>query len=160
MKIENIKGLVLAGAAALGTFVTDMLGGWDVPLKVLVGMMAADYITGVMVALFWKRSNKSKTGALDSRAGFKGLCRKGVMLLLVCVGSLLDKVTGGQFIRTAVCLFFVGNEGLSLLENLGLMGVPFPDTLKRALEVLREQGNEGRASTPTYTDNIDDTTLL
>lgn len=144
MKIENMKRLFLAGVTILGSFVTDMLGGWDVPLKVLVGMMAADYITGVMVALFWKRSNKSKTGALDSRAGFKGLCRKGVMLLLVWVGSLLDKVTGGQFIRTAVCLFFVGNEGLSLLENLGLMGVPFPDALKRALEVLREQGNDGK----------------
>lgn len=143
MKIESIKGLLLVGAAAFGSFVTKVLGGWDVPMKVLVGMMAADYITGVMVALFWKRSNKSKTGALDSRAGFKGLCRKGVMFMLVYVGSLLDKVTGGQFIRTAVCLFFVGNEGLSLLENLGLMGVPFPDFLKRALEVLREQGNEG-----------------
>lgn len=143
MKIENIKGLFLAGVTILGSVVTDMLGGWDVPLKVLVGMMAADYITGVMVALFWKRSNKSKTGALDSRAGFKGLCRKGVMILLVWVGSLLDKVTGGQFIRTAVCLFFIGNEGLSLLENLGLMGVPFPNALKQALEVLREQGNNG-----------------
>lgn len=143
MKIENIKVVLLFGAAAFGSFVTNALGGWDVSLEVLIGMMAADYITGLMVAAFWKRSNKSNTGALDSRAGFKGLCRKGVMLMLVGVGSRLDKVTGGQFIRTAVCLFFIGNEGLSLLENLGLMGVPFPDTLKQALEVLRDQGNNG-----------------
>lgn len=167
MKTEKITDLLLVVAATLGSFVTNMLGGWDVPLKVLIGMMAADYITGILVAAFWKRSNKSHTGALDSRAGFKGLCRKGVMLLLVWVGNLLDEVTGGQFIRTAVCLFFVGNEGMSLLENLGLMGVPFPDTLKQALDVLREQGNKGRGGSNvasdidnTYTDNIDDTPRL
>ncbi len=91
----------------------------------------------------WKRSTKSESGALSSVAGFKGLVKKGTVLLVVWVSVLLDKALGMDFIRTMVILFFAGNEGLSLLENLGLMGVPLPAFLKRMLEDLREQGDEG-----------------
>ena len=91
----------------------------------------------------WKKSNKSETGALDSKAGFKGLLKKGIILLLVWLGVLLDNALGVTYIRTAVVLFFIGNEGISLLENLGLMGVPFPSFLQKALEALREQGDQG-----------------
>lgn len=110
----------------------------------LVGMMVADYITGVLVATFWKNSNKSETGALSSKAGFKGICKKGVILLVVWIGTLLDAATGTQYIRTAVVLFFVGNEGISLLENIGLMGMPYPAFIKKSLEALREQGSNGK----------------
>ena len=77
-----------------------------------------------MVAAFWKNSNKSGSGALDSKAGFKGLCKKGVILLVVWVGTLLDEALGVNYVRTAAVLFFVGNEGLSFIENLGLMSMP------------------------------------
>ena len=146
MDAVHIKNGVLAALAAVGTFVAHALGGWDAAMQVLVALMAADYITGVLVAAVWKRSNKSESGTLDSKAGFKGLLKKGMILLLVWLGVLLDNALGAAYVRTAVVLFFIGNEGLSLLENLGLMGVPFPEFLKKALEALREQGNAGEGA--------------
>jgi len=143
MDAVHIKNSVLAALAAVGTFVAHALGGWDAAMKVLVALMAADYLTGILVAAVWQRSNKSATGALDSKAGFKGLLKKGMIMLLVWLGVLLDNALGAAYIRTAIIIFFIGNEGLSLLENLGLMGVPFPAFLKRALEALREQGDNG-----------------
>ena len=143
MDAVHIKNSVLAALAAVGTFVAHALGGWDAAMQVLVALMAADYLTGILVAAVWQRSNKSATGALDSKAGFKGLLKKGMILLLVWLGVLLDNALGAAYIRTAIIIFFIGNEGLSLLENLGLMGVPFPAFLKRALEALREQGDNG-----------------
>ncbi len=110
-------------------------------MKLLVALMAMDFLTGCLVAGVWKRSNKSESGALDSKASFKGLIKKGIILLVVWVGVLLDNALASTYVRNAVVIFFVGNEGLSLLENLGLMGVPFPDFLKRALEALHDQGN-------------------
>lgn len=138
----HIKNGVLAALAAVGTFLANAMGGWDAAMQVLVAMMIADYVTGILVAAVWKKSNKSETGALDSKAGFKGLLKKGVILLLVWLGVLLDNALGAAYIRTAVVLFFIGNEGISLLENLGLMGVPFPTFLRRALEALREHGDK------------------
>lgn len=137
------KNWILGTLAAAGSCVAGALGGWDTSLQLLLVMMGADYATGLLVAAVWKRSRKSGTGRLDSRAGFAGLCRKGMILTVVWVAVALDKALGGSYARTAVCLFFAGNEGLSLLENLGLMGVPFPGFLKRALEALQEQGDEG-----------------
>ena len=113
-------------------------------MQVLVALMVADYLTGVLVAAVWHKSNKSSSGTLNSVAGFKGILKKCMILLLVWIGVLLDNATGANYIRTAVVLFFIGNEGISLLENLGLMGVPFPAFLRRALEALRDQGDKGK----------------
>lgn len=142
-RLTYMKEFVLVALSALGSGVAAMLGGWDGALQVLVGFMAADYITGLVVAGVFGKSSKSETGALDSRAGFHGLARKGGILLLVYLGVLLDRATGETVIRTAICLFFIANEGLSILENLGLMGVPYPSFLKNTLEALKEQGDEG-----------------
>jgi len=142
-----MKNGVLAALAAAGSFLAHALGGGDAALQVLVSLMAADYLTGVLLAAFWQRSSKSETGALDSRAGFRGLCKKGVILLMVWIATLLDSAMGAEYVRTAVVLFFVGNEGLSLLENLGLMGVPFPSFLQKSLEALRDRGDQGKEST-------------
>lgn len=139
----HFKNWVLAALAALGALIANALGGWTADMKALVFMMGADYLTGILVAALWQRSDKSRTGALDSKAGFRGLCRKGVILLVVWLGVLLDEALGVSYIRTAVIFFFMGNEGLSLLENIGLMGVPFPDFLKKALEALRDKGDKG-----------------
>lgn len=142
MKAAGIKNVVLAAAAGAGSVLAHALGGWDAALKLLVAMMAADYLTGMVVAAVFKRSNKSQSGALDSRAGFVGLIRKCTILLLVWIGVMLDNAIGAGYVRTAICIFFIGNEGLSLLENVGLMGVPFPAFLKNMLEALKEQGDE------------------
>lgn len=144
MEAVAVKNGVLAALAVWGSYVAHQLGGWDAGLKVLVAMMAADYLTGLLLAAVWKRSPKSDSGALDSKAGFKGLVKKGVVLLVVWIGTLLDDATGSDYIRMAVVVFFIGNEGISLLENLGLMGVPYPAFLRRMLEALRDEGNEGK----------------
>lgn len=142
----HIKNTVLAGLAAAGGFLVSALGGWDVTLQVLVGFMAADYITGLVVAGVFHNSGKTENGALESRAGFKGLVRKCGILLLVFLAVMLDRATGYGFIRPAVCLFFIANEGLSILENLGLMGVPYPAFLKNMLEALKKQGDDGKTN--------------
>ena len=143
MDAVTIKNGVLAVLAAIGGALAAALGGWDVLLKVLVGMMAADYLTGLLIAAIWKKSNKSETGTLDSKASFKGLVRKCMILLLVYVAVLLDAALSTTYIRSAVIIFYIGNEGLSLLENLCIMGVPHPKFLEKVLQVLLERGDRG-----------------
>ena len=140
----HIKNAICGALAVAGGAVTSLLGGWDITLQVLLCCMAADYITGLIVAGVFHNSGKSATGALESRAGFKGLVRKCAVLLLVFLAALLDTYTGHSFVRPAVCLFFIANEGLSILENIGLMGVPYPAFLKNMLEALKKQGDQGK----------------
>lgn len=143
MDYNALKNGALAALAAFGSWIANALGGWDASLQVLIALMVADYITGVLVAAVWHKSSKSSSGTLNSVAGFKGLLKKCAILALVWIGVLLDNATGANYIRTAVVLFFIGNEGISLLENLGLMGVPYPTFLKKALEALHDQGDKG-----------------
>ena len=143
-KAVQMKNGVLAVFAVIGSAVSNALGGWDGFLQVLIAMMVCDYITGVLVAAIWKRSGKTENGALSSSAGFKGIVKKCMILMLVWLAVMMDNALGTRVARTAVCLFFIGNEGLSLLENIGLMGVPYPAFLKNALEQLKQSGDEGK----------------
>lgn len=137
-----IKDSILAALAIAGSFIARSLGGWDTALQALIIFMAIDYITGILIAGIWQKSNKSQTGAIESRAGFKGLIRKGLILLVVLIGVQLDSILGLQaFCRTAIVLFFCGNEGLSIVENLGIMGLPLPDFIKTKFEQLKDKGN-------------------
>lgn len=141
--ITGIKDTVLVVLATIGSVLANLFGGWDVTLQVLIGCMAVDFISGWVVAAVFKKSPKSEGGALESRAGFKGLVRKGGILALVLVAVWLDKLLGASYVRVAVCLFFIANEGLSILENLGLMGVPLPPFLKNMLEAMRDKNGNG-----------------
>lgn len=144
MDYNAVKNGVLAALAAVGSWIANSLGGWDASLQVLIALMVTDYITGVLVAAVWHSSSKSSSGTLNSVAGFKGILKKCAILLLVWIGVLLDQALGSAYARTAIVLFFIGNEGISLLENLGLMGVPYPTFLKKALEALHDQGDKGK----------------
>lgn len=139
--IQNKYG-IFAGLAAVGSMAANQLGGWDAALALLIGIMVVDYITGLMVATFWQNSNKSENGGLSSKAGFRGICKKGVVLFVVWIGTLLDTATGATYVRTAIVLFYIGNEGISIIENLGLMGVPYPPAMKKALEAMRDKGEK------------------
>lgn len=143
MRTEIVHKSVLAGTCTVGGIIIKALGGWDGALQLLVACMAVDYLTGLVAAAVFKKSPKSKGGGLESHAGFVGLLRKGAVLLLVFLGTLLDSLPGGGFVRPAVCCFFISNEGLSVLENLGLMGVPYPAFLRDMLETLRKKGDDG-----------------
>ena len=108
--------------------------------------LALDYVTGWLVAAVWHKSAKSRTGALDSKASYKGLVKKGVMLSLVWMAALLDQATHSDFVRDAVCLFFIANEGLSVLENTAVMGVPYPAFVKNMLDALHQTGDQGKGT--------------
>ena len=128
--------ICLAVISILGGWIATLFGGWSTAFNVLMIFMTADYITGLVVAGVFHNSKKTDTGALESRAGWKGLCRKGGTLLVVLIAAQLDLLMHSTFIRDAVVIYFVGIEGISILENLGLMGVKIPKFLSRMLDVL------------------------
>lgn len=135
----NIKIAILTGLGAVGAFLSSLFGGWDSALTALVIFMAIDYATGLLVAGVFKKSSKTESGTLESRAGWKGLCRKGMSLLIVLVAVRLDLAMGTTAIKDAVVIAFIVNETLSILENAGLMGVRYPKILKDALDVLQKK---------------------
>lgn len=129
----------------IGSFIASLFGGWDAALVTLVIFMGIDYVTGLIVAGVFHNSEKTKNGALESRAGWKGLCRKGVTLLVVLVACRLDLMIGSNFIRDAVVIAFVANETISIIENAGLMGIPIPAAIIRAIEILKNKAeSEGK----------------
>ena len=137
-----MKEMVCAAAGILGSGIASIFGGWDAALITLLIFMGVDYFTGLLVAGVFHKSPKTEGGGLESRAGWKGLVRKGVVLLIVLVAARLDLLIGdGCFIRDAVVIAFVVNETLSIIENAGLMGVPVPEVLTRAIEVLKKKGD-------------------
>lgn len=122
------------GAAAAWAF-----GGWDKAMAALVTCMAVDYISGSMVALVFHKSAKTPSGAYNSGYGLKDLCKKCLMLLFVLVAVRIDRLMGTAYVRDAVCIGFSTNEVLSIVENLGLAGVPMPDKVTKALEQLKKK---------------------
>jgi len=139
---KSIYYTVLAGIAAIGGVASQYLGGWDQLTQLLAWAMAIDYLTGALCAAVWHKSPKTATGGYESRAGFKGLIRKGVIILIVMIAAELDKLANTTAMRTATILFFAANDGMSILENLGIMGVPYPPALKNAFEVLRRKSED------------------
>lgn len=121
----------------MGSALCWAFGGWDAALTALVICMSVDYISGSLVALVFHKSNKSETGSYNSAYGLKGLCKKCLMLLFVIVAVQADRLLGGDFVRDAVCIGFATNEILSIVENLGLAGVPMPQAVVKALEQLQ-----------------------
>ena len=142
MTINHIKNSIVTAVGVAGSFLAGLFGGWDAGLTTLVIFMALDYLTGLIVAGVFHNSEKTKNGALESRAGWKGLCRKGVTLLIVLVACRLDLVIGSNFIRDAVVIAFVANETISIVENAGLMGIPIPSAITRAIEVLKNKAEQ------------------
>ena len=138
-----LKNTALLVAATFGGAVAQLLGGWDALLKALIVCMAVDYVTGVVAAALG-RSKKSKTGRITSKAAVTGIIKKAVILLIVLVAAVLESATGTEFIRDTVILFFIGTEGISIVENAGLLGVPMPAALKKWFEVLRDKGDDDK----------------
>ena len=133
-----MKMKVITGVGILGSLVTSIFGGWSEAMTTLFIFMVIDYITGLIVAGVFHKSPKSENGALESKAGWKGLCRKGMILLFVLVGHRLDLVIGASYIKDAVCIAFIVNELISLIENAALMGVPIPQIMTKAIDLLQK----------------------
>ena len=123
--------------AAVGGWLGYFLGGCDGLLYALIAFVVIDYITGVMCAI----SDKT----LSSEVGFKGICRKVLIFLLVGIGHIVDAqvIGSGGVLRTAVIFFYLSNEGISLIENAAHLGLPVPDKLKAVLEQLHDRAEKG-----------------
>lgn len=131
--MQNASEWIKVVLAAIGGGLAWFFGPWDALISVLIGFIAVDYLMGVI--------NAGMRKELSSEVGFKGLLRKMVILLLVGVGALLDKIMPGAngAIRAAVCTFYIANEGLSILENAGALGLPLPPKLLGVLKQLEEE---------------------
>lgn len=129
-----MKNLINFITSTLATTLVYFLGGWDIALQILITVIALDYITGILKAIYNKEMN--------STVGFKGIVKKIGYLILVAVAVMLDKITGNTgAIRTLVIYFFVANEGISILENWGGMGLPLPQKIFDVLEQLKNDNN-------------------
>lgn len=137
-----MKTTVMTALGILGAAVSTAFGGWSAGLTTLVIFMGIDYVTGLLVAGVFHASEKTEHGGLESWAGWKGLIRKGCTLLIVLVACRLDVLLGTDFVRDAVVIGFCANEALSVIENMGLMGVPLPRALSKAIEVLKNRAEE------------------
>ena len=137
-----MKYSVCTLVGVMGSIFAKLFGGWDSAISTLIIFMAIDYVTGLIVAGVFHKSKKSDNGALESNAGLKGLCKKGVMLLVVLVAYRLDVVTGLGFIRNAATIAFIANEAISIVENAGLMGIPMPKVIEKAIDVLKERSED------------------
>lgn len=138
-----MKKGVLVSIAAVGSFIARQLGGWDAALTVLACMMVIDILTGLAVAAIFKKSPKTEGGKISSAASFKGITKKVVVLVLVGLAVQLDRMMKVDYVRNLVIIFYIGSEGLSILENLVLMDIPFPGFIKKLLEIMKDKGDSG-----------------
>ena len=138
----NLKGIVCTSIGIVGALISDLFGGWDAAMTTLIVFMSIDYITGIIVAGVFRQSRKSDTGGLKSNVGWQGLCRKGVTLALVLMSCRLDIMMGTAYIKDTVVIAFCTNELISIVENAGLMGIPMPNIITRAIDILKHDSEE------------------
>ena len=134
-----MKEILCTMIGFIGSVIASLFGGWDINTGTLVLFMILDYVSGLIVAAVFKNSSKTSTGALESRAGWKGLCRKCMTLIFVAVSYRLDLVLNVDYIRNTVVIAFIANETISLVENAGLMGVPLPAVITKAIDILQKK---------------------
>ena len=135
----NIKKGICTSVGLIGSSIASLFGGWNTGLVTLIIFMAIDYASGLAVAGIFHKSKKTESGALESKAGWKGLCKKCMTLLFVLIAYRLDLTLGTNYIRDAVIIGFMVNELISIVENAGLMGLPLPDSLNKAIDVLSQK---------------------
>ena len=140
--MTGIKTTICAALGIVGGLIAKLFGGWTEDMVTLVIFMAIDFITGLIVAGVFNNSNKSQTGALNSHIGWKGLCKKGVVLLFVLIAHRLDMLLDSDYIRTTTIIGFIANEIISIVENAGLMGLPLPEVIVKAIEILKHKGDD------------------
>lgn len=143
------KAGFLAAVGVVGAVLAKYLGGWDVKLNFLLILMAIDFVTGLMVAGIFKKSKKTDTGALSSNIGWRGICKKVMILLFVLIGHQVDITLGTNgFSRAAIIIAYIVNEATSIIENAGLMGVPVPEAVINAIDLLKKK----KEATPNEAD--------
>ena len=139
---------ICAIVGALGGAVTYLFGGWTEGMWTLATLMIIDYLTGWMVAAVFKKSQKTNSGGLSSNIGFKGLCKKFVEWMVVAAMHGEDIMLGFNYLRDLCIIGFALNELISITENAGLMGIPLPPVISKAIAILNEKAGENNDSDP------------
>ena len=134
-----MKRVICTVVGMVGGFIASLFGGWSTGLVTLLIFMSIDYLSGLIVAGVFHNSPKTGTGTLESRAGWKGLCRKCMTLLFVLIAYRLDLELSTNYIRDAVIIGFMTNELISIVENAGLMGLALPAVITKAIDVLTKK---------------------
>lgn len=130
------QNIIVTVSGFVGGLITALFGGWDSSLTTLLIFMVVDFITGIIVAGVFHKSTKTTSGGLSSKTGWKGLCKKIMIIILVAIGHRIDLMFGTEYIMSGICIAFMVNELISIVENAGLMGVPIPAILKKAIDIL------------------------
>ncbi len=140
--MEKYKYTVCAAASIMGNYLGEIFGGWDIMLKSLIILMIFDYISGFFAALIGK-SPKTVNGKANSRVGFSGLVKKGIILILVAACVTIDELIGTNcFVRNSCIVGFCVNEILSLSENAALFGINIPYAMNKGVDMLKKKESE------------------
>ena len=140
----SIKHIITAVAGVIGGAIASVFGGWSSAMTTLCIFMAIDFVSGLILAGLFHNSSKTDSGTLSSKAGFRGLAKKCMVLLFVLIGARIDVTLGITYAKDAVCIAFIVNELISIVENAGLMGIPVPEVITKAIEMLRCGKDDGK----------------
>lgn len=140
--MKNVILCTISGNIAY--LVTYLLGENKLPITTLIIFMLCDYIAGIICAGVFKKSNKTDDGGLSSKVGFKGLLKKFLIFILLIISYRLDILLNTSYIELFVIYSFIVNEGLSIIENMVLIGIPVPDVIKKALSIVRGKTEDDR----------------
>lgn len=141
-RLIKVKNIIFPAAAFFGSVFGNMLGGFNKMLVAYLGAMVVDYISGMIVAIVFKNSPKTETGAAQSQAGIVGLIKKVYILMLIMVVNQIDIVLGSNgVLRNGVVLGFFSLECVSLVENAGLMGIKLPAAMTNAIDILKQKSD-------------------
>ena len=136
MKYKNI---IITIFGSIGSLLSFLVGGFDSVMIALLIFMVIDFLSGIILALAFKNSKKTKNGGLSSHAGIVGLTKKIFILFLVALATQLDIVLETSFIRDGTVIGFISMEGISIIENASLAGLPIPRVIKDALEIINKK---------------------
>lgn len=139
MEEKMMSAAEISALGVLGSYISLLFGGWSDAMTTLLIFMIIDYISGLCVALAG-RSDKTKTGGLNSKIGFVGLIRKGMIMLMLIVASRLDLLLDSTFVKDMTCIAFIINETISIIENVGRF-IPIPKPILRAIDILKAREN-------------------
>lgn len=142
-KALTLKSAICTASGVVGSWIAWAFGGWTSDLTTLVFFMAIDFITGIIVALLCK-SKKTESGGLSSGIGLQGISKKVVTLFLVMVAYRIDLTLGIDYVKTTAIIAFIVNEVISIAENAGLLGLPMPSILKKAIDILKGKAEEDK----------------
>ena len=137
-----MKNFIITSVGLAGGFIVSLLGGWSNWLCTLIIFMTVDYLTGIISAGVFKNSPKTKSGALNSSVGFKGIFKKMGILFVVMLAYRVDITAGTDFVKNSVIIAYIANEFLSITENLALMGLYMPAALKKAIDILQKEDED------------------